>query len=141
MLAANDHREIGRRLDLFHFQEEAAGMVFWHPRGYRTLSALEALIRRHADADGFAEVRTPQLLRQPIWEASGHWQHFRENMFVMADDALAVKPVSCPDIWKSCVDARRRIATCRSGTRSWAWCIATSRAAPCTACFGSASSR
>ena len=96
MLAANDHREIGRRLDLFHFQEEAAGMVFWHPRGYRTLRALEALIRRHAEADGFAEVRTPQLLRQPIWEASGHWQHFRENMFLMADDALAVKPVSCP---------------------------------------------
>jgi len=96
MLAANDHREIGRRLDLFHFQEEAAGMVFWHPRGYRTLCALEALIRRHADADGFAEVRTPQLLRQPIWEASGHWQHFRENMFLIADDALAVKPVSCP---------------------------------------------
>jgi threonyl-tRNA synthetase len=96
MLAANDHREIGRRLDLFHFQEEAAGMVFWHPRGYRTLRALEALIRRHAEADGFAEVRTPQLLRQPVWEASGHWQHFRENMFLMADDALAVKPVSCP---------------------------------------------
>src|SRR3954462_7774238 len=96
MLAANDHREIGRRLDLFHFQEEAAGMVFWHPRGYRTLRALEALIRRHAEADGFAEVRTPQLMRQPIWEASGHWQHFRENMFLMADDALAVKPVSCP---------------------------------------------
>lgn len=96
MLGSNDHREIGRRLDLFHFQEEAAGMVFWHPRGYRTLSALEALIRRHAAADGFAEVRTPQLLRQPIWEASGHWQHFKENMFLMADDALAVKPVSCP---------------------------------------------
>lgn len=96
MLAANDHREIGRRLDLFHFQEEAAGMVFWHPRGYRTLRALEGLIRRHAEADGFAEVRTPQLLRQPIWEASGHWQHFRGNMFVMDGDALAVKPVSCP---------------------------------------------
>ncbi len=71
-------------------------MVFWHPRGYRTLRALEELIRRHAEADGFAEVRTPQLLRQPIWEASGHWQHFRENMFVLADDALAAKPVSCP---------------------------------------------
>ena len=96
MLAAEDHREIGRRLDLFHFQEEAAGMVFWHPRGYRTLRALQALIRRHAEADGFAEVQTPQLLRQPIWEMSGHWQHFRSNMFVMADDALAVKPVSCP---------------------------------------------
>lgn len=96
MLADNDHREIGRRLDLFHFQEEAAGMVFWHPRGYRTLRALEALIRRHAEADGFAEVRTPQLLRQPIWEASGHWQHFKQNMFVLEDDALAAKPVSCP---------------------------------------------
>jgi len=96
MLAANDHREIGRRLDLFHFQEEAAGMVFWHPRGYRTLRALQALIQRHAEGDGFAEVRTPQLMRQPIWEASGHWQHFRQGMFVLADDALAVKPVSCP---------------------------------------------
>lgn len=96
MLAVDDHREIGRHLDLFHFQEEAAGMVFWHPRGYRTLQALEALIRRHAEQDGFAEVRTPQLLRQPIWEASGHWQHFRAGMFVLGDDALAVKPVSCP---------------------------------------------
>jgi threonyl-tRNA synthetase len=96
MLAANDHREIGRRLDLFHFQEEAAGMVFWHPRGFRTLGALQALIRRHAEADGFAEVQTPQLLRQPIWEASGHWQHFRDNMFVLADGAVAAKPVSCP---------------------------------------------
>ena len=96
MLADDDHREIGRRMDLFHFQEEAAGMVFWHPRGYRTLRALEALVRRHAEADGFAEVRTPQLLRQPIWEASGHWQHFRSGMFCLEDDALALKPVSCP---------------------------------------------
>ena len=71
-------------------------MVFWHPRGYRTLSALEALIRRHAAADGFAEVRTPQLLRQPIWEASGHCQHFRDSMFVLDDAAFAIKPVSCP---------------------------------------------
>jgi threonyl-tRNA synthetase len=96
MLAADDHREIGRRLDLFHFQDEAAGMVFWHPRGYRTLRALEALIRRHAEADGFSEVRTPQLLRRPIWEASGHYQHFRAGMFLLADDELALKPVSCP---------------------------------------------
>ena len=96
MLADDDHREIGRRMDLFHFQEEAAGRVFWHPRGYRTLRALEALVRRHAEADGFAEVRTPQLLRQPIWEASGHWQHFRSAMFCLEDESLAVKPVSCP---------------------------------------------
>lgn len=71
-------------------------MVFFHPRGFRTLRALEGVIRRHAERDGFAEVRTPQLLRQPIWEASGHWQHFRQNMFVMADEEVAVKPVSCP---------------------------------------------
>jgi threonyl-tRNA synthetase len=96
MLAEDDHREIGRRLDLFHFQEEAAGMVFWHPRGYRTLRALEELIRRHAEQDGFDEVRTPQLMRQPIWEASGHWQHFRGGMFCLEGEALAVKPVSCP---------------------------------------------
>lgn len=108
MLAEDDHRDIGRRLDLFHFQEEAAGMAFFHPRGLRTLRALESLIRRHAEADGFAEVRTPQLLRQPIWEASGHWQHFRGGMFVLADEGgndgsapsvasrMAVKPVSCP---------------------------------------------
>ncbi len=96
MLAEDDHREIARRLDLFHFQEEAAAMVFWHPRGYRMLRALEELMRRHAEADGFAEVRTPQLMRQPIWEASGHWQHFREGMFVLNEDQLAVKPVSCP---------------------------------------------
>jgi threonyl-tRNA synthetase len=96
MLASDDHREIGRRLGLFHFQEEAAGMVFWHPRGYRALRALEELIRRHAEADGFAEVRTPQLLRQPIWEASGHWQHFRAGMFVLQEDAVGLKPVSCP---------------------------------------------
>ncbi|RYZ06298.1 MAG: threonine--tRNA ligase [Myxococcales bacterium] len=96
MLAHDDHREIGRRLDLFHFQEEAAGMVFWHPRGYRTLRALESLIRRHAEADGFDEVRTPQLLRQPIWAASGHWQHFKQNMFVLEDGSAAIKPVSCP---------------------------------------------
>lgn len=96
MLAADDHREMGRRLDLFHFQDEAAGMVFWHPRGYRMLRALEALIRRHAEADGFAEVRTPQLLRRPIWEASGHFEHFRSGMFELADDEVALKPVSCP---------------------------------------------
>ena len=71
-------------------------MVFFHPRGFRTLRALEGVIRRHAELDGFAEVRTPQLLRQPIWEASGHWQHFRQNMFVVGDDGVAIKPVSCP---------------------------------------------
>jgi len=96
MLAEDDHREIGRKLDLFHFQEEAPGMAFWHPRGFAALSALSALIRRHAERDGFAEVKTPELLRLPVWEASGHWQHFRNGMFVVDEGDAAWKPVSCP---------------------------------------------
>jgi threonyl-tRNA synthetase len=96
MLAEDDHREIGRKLDLFHFQEEAPGMAFWHPRGFAALSALSALIRRHAERDGFAEVKTPELLRLPVWEASGHLQHFRQGMFVVEEGDAAFKPVSCP---------------------------------------------
>lgn len=94
----NDHRHIGQQLRLFHFQEEAPGMVFWHPRGLIVYRMLEDAVRRRADADGFQEVRTPQLLRQPIWESSGHWQHFRQNMFLVESDERlsAMKPVNCP---------------------------------------------
>jgi threonyl-tRNA synthetase len=93
----DDHRRVGKRLDLFHFQEEAPGMVFWHPRGFAMYRALEELARRRMRADGFVEVRSPQLLRRPIWEASGHWQSFRDGMFsIDGDDAAALKPVSCP---------------------------------------------
>jgi threonyl-tRNA synthetase len=94
-----DHREIGRRLDLFHFQEEAPGMVFWHPRGLSLMRQLEELVRTRIQSDDFHEVRSPQLLRKKIWEASGHWQSFRDEMFVLgdADGAhAAIKPVSCP---------------------------------------------
>lgn len=94
-----DHREIGRRLDLFHFQEEAPGMVFWHPRGFELMRQLEELVRSRVRMDEFHEVRSPQLLRKKIWEASGHWQSFRDDMFVLGDadgEAAAIKPVSCP---------------------------------------------
>jgi threonyl-tRNA synthetase len=94
-----DHREIGRRLDLFHFQEEAPGMVFWHPRGFELIRGLEELIRRRIRADGFFEVRSPQLLRRAIWEASGHWQNFSDGMFLFGEadgERAAIKPVSCP---------------------------------------------
>lgn len=94
-----DHREIGRRLDLFHFQEEAPGMVFWHPRGFELVRQLEELIRRRFRADAFHEVRSPQLLRRPIWEASGHWQNFSDGMFLFGEadgERAAIKPVSCP---------------------------------------------
>lgn len=98
-MESSDHRHIGQQLRLFHFQEEAPGMVFWHPRGLIVYRALEDAVRRRAQADGFQEVRSPQILRQPIWESSGHWQHFRENMFVVEEDddrLSAMKPVNCP---------------------------------------------
>src|SRR6266545_3057679 len=95
-----DHRDVARQLDLFHFQQEAAGMVFWHPAGWALYRVLEEAARRQVAAQGYREVRTPQLIGQRVWEASGHWQHFRDDMFVYEGDgdgdAAALKPVSCP---------------------------------------------
>ena len=98
MLDANDHRSLGQRLDLFHFQEEAPGMAFWHPRGFLLYRLLEHAVRAQFTEQGYLEVRTPQLLRRPVWEASGHWQHFQGGMFTAMDgsDEAALKPVSCP---------------------------------------------
>jgi len=98
MLDENDHRNLGKRLDLFHLQEEAPGMVFWHPRGFALYRELEDAVRRQMAREGFREVRTPQILRQSIWEASGHWQSFSAEMFLLEGDerASALKPVSCP---------------------------------------------
>lgn len=98
MLDHDDHRAIGPRLGLFHLQDEAPGMVFWHPKGLVLVRALEEAARRRCRADGYLEVRTPQLIRQPIWERSGHWDHFQAGMFVVGDEGLAaaLKPVSCP---------------------------------------------
>ena len=98
MLDDNDHRSLGKRLDLFHFREEAPGMVFWHPKGLVLYRLLEAAVRSHFRAAGYEEVRTPEVLRAPVWEASGHWQHFRGAMFALADQDVpaALKPVSCP---------------------------------------------
>lgn len=98
MLDHDDHRAIGPRLGLFHLQDEAPGMVFWHPKGLVLARALEDAARRRARADGYHEVRTPQLIRQPIWDRSGHWDHFQAGMFVLGDEgqAAALKPVSCP---------------------------------------------
>lgn len=93
-----DHRDLARELDLLHFREEAPGMVFWHPRGWALYRVLEEAARRQAAAHGYREVRTPQLMRRAVWDASGHWRHFHEGMFRIDDDGLegAVKPVSCP---------------------------------------------
>ncbi|HUZ64194.1 MAG TPA: threonine--tRNA ligase, partial [Acetobacteraceae bacterium] len=77
-----DHRRIGKAMDLFHLQEEAAGSVFWHDKGWRLWRTIEAYMRRRLEAGGYQEVRTPQLVDRALWEASGHWEKFRENMFV-----------------------------------------------------------
>ena len=96
MLHDDDHRALGHRLGLFHFQEEAAGSVFWHPRGLQLLRALEDHLRRIVLRQGYREVRSPQVLAQPVWERSGHWSVFREGMLVVEGEARALKPVSCP---------------------------------------------
>ena len=96
--AVPDHRDLGNSLDLFHFQDNAPGMVFWHPRGLTLYGALRDAARRHCRAEGYSEVMTPQVLREPVWERSGHWAHYREDMFAFDDgkESVALKPVSCP---------------------------------------------
>ncbi len=109
-----DHRKIGREMDLFHFQEEAQGSVFWHPKGYAVYNQLESYIRRRLRDSGYVEVKTPQLIDNKLWEASGHWGKYRENMFVVPDVVpnieegsdpfkglklerlMALKPMNCP---------------------------------------------
>jgi threonyl-tRNA synthetase len=94
-----DHRRLGRELDLFHLGEEAVGSVFWHPKGWTLYRTIEAYMRRRLDAAGYQEVRGPLLLDRSLWESSGHWENFRENMFIAEsrdDRVLAVKPMNCP---------------------------------------------
>ncbi|MEQ9520700.1 MAG: threonine--tRNA ligase [Parvibaculum sp.] len=107
-----DHRKIGREMDLYHFQEEAQGSVFWHPKGFVIYNQLEAYIRRRLNKSGYEEVKTPQLMASKFWEQSGHWGKYRENMFVVPDevpntedegpvlsgkaDLMAIKPMNCP---------------------------------------------
>ena len=95
-----DHRRIGKEMDLFHLQEEAPGSVFWHAKGWRLYRTAEAYMRRRLDAGGYEEVKTPQLVDRALWEASGHWEKFREHMFIARvedeDRILALKPMNCP---------------------------------------------
>ena len=93
-----DHRRLGREMDLFHFQEEAAGMAFWHPKGWTLYRTVEAYMRRMLEAAGYVEVKTPQLVDRMLWEASGHWEKFRENMYTSESEEriFALKPMNCP---------------------------------------------
>ncbi|MEE8123937.1 MAG: threonine--tRNA ligase [Alphaproteobacteria bacterium] len=93
-----DHRRLGREMDLFHMQEEAPGSAFWHPKGWTLYRILEDYIRARLKAAGYVEVRTPLLIDRSLWEASGHWEKFRELMFTVESEerVLALKPMNCP---------------------------------------------
>jgi threonyl-tRNA synthetase len=99
-----DHRRLGREMDLFHFQDEAPGMVFWHPEGWTIYRQLEDYMRRQQTRDGYREIRTPQVVDRKLWEASGHWDKYREHMYITEIDeehanekrVNALKPMNCP---------------------------------------------
>ncbi len=94
-----DHRRLGREMDLFHFQEEAVGSAFWHPKGWTLYRAIEDYMRARLDEAGYQEVKTPTLFDRALWEKSGHWEKFREHMFTADTEderTLAVKPMNCP---------------------------------------------
>ena len=102
--AKRDHRKLGKEMELFHLQEEAPGMVFWHPNGWTIWRALEDYMRRRLRSAGYKEIRTPQVVDRVLWERSGHWEAYRENMFIVEVDEEgasekrinALKPMNCP---------------------------------------------
>lgn len=125
-----DHRKLGREMNLFHMQEEAQGSVFWHPRGYTIWLALEAYIRRRLNDAGYVEVKTPQLMDKKFWEQSGHWDKYRDGMFIVPDEIpsleedkpivsekafdhlMALKPMNCPahvQIFKQGITSYRQL--------------------------------
>ena len=99
-----DHRKLAKEMDLFHFQDEAPGMVFWHQNGWSIYTSLQNFMRRKLDLSGYQEINTPEVVDRRLWEASGHWEKYRENMFIAEIDeehanekrTNALKPMSCP---------------------------------------------
>ena len=102
--ALRDHRKLGREMDLFHMQEEAPGQVFWHPNGWTIYTELQDYMRRRQRAGGYVEVNTPQVVNRQLWEKSGHWEAYQDNMFIVEVDEdhareksiNALKPMNCP---------------------------------------------
>ncbi|GAB1234731.1 threonine--tRNA ligase [Ferrigenium sp. UT5] len=93
-----DHRKLGKQLDLFHMQDEAPGMVFWHPKGWAVWQVIEQYMRRVYRDNGYQEVRCPQIIDRVLWEKSGHWEHYKANMFTTESEKhdYAIKPMNCP---------------------------------------------
>ncbi|MDY7544876.1 threonine--tRNA ligase [Glaciimonas sp. Gout2] len=93
-----DHRKLGRALDLFHMQEEAPGLIFWHPKGWTIWQQVEQFMRRVYQDNGYQEVKAPQILDRSLWERTGHWENYRDNMFTTESEnrSYALKPMNCP---------------------------------------------
>ncbi len=93
-----DHRRLGRQLDLFHLQDEAPGMIFWHPKGWTVWQQIEQYMRRVYQENGYLEVKCPQILDRTLWEKSGHWENYKDNMFTTESEKhdYAIKPMNCP---------------------------------------------
>lgn len=109
-----DHRRLGREMDLFHIQEEATGSIFWHKKGWSIFRKIESYIRNKLEKHGYEEVKTPQMIDKTLWEKSGHWDKFRENMFIAESEGrtLAIKPMNCPghiEIFKTSLKSYRQL--------------------------------
>ena len=93
-----DHRKLGKQLDLFHFQEEAPGLIFWHPKGWTVWQQVEQYMRTKYQVNGYSEVKAPQILDRSLWEKTGHWENYRDNMFTTESEnrSYALKPMNCP---------------------------------------------
>ena len=145
-----DHRRLGRELDLFHFQEEGPGVVFWHAKGWSLFQSIVAYMRRRLEALDYDEVNAPQMLDKSLWETSGHWGWFRENMFAAqsaGDEARrqALVRHQADELSRSRADLQARAEelsrAADAAVPSSASCIATSRRARCMACCACAASR
>ena len=137
-----DHRKIGRAMDLFHIQEEAVGSIFWHPKGWALYRTVESYMRRRLEKSGYQEVKSPQLIDRKLWEASGHWDKFREEMFTTHDDGdariLALKPMNCPGHVQIFRQGLKSYRERRCGSLSSAPVTGTSLQERCTALCASA---
>jgi threonyl-tRNA synthetase len=130
-----DHRRLGAQLDLFHFDEHSPGSPFWHPKGMALFTALDDLRRRENAKRGYQEVKTPLIYDKALWVTSGHWEKFRENMFLIPIDeehTYAIKPMNCPGHMLLFGSALRSYRELPLRMRKPHRCIATSSPAPCT---------
>ena len=132
-----DHRKLGREMNLWHFQDESPGAVFWHPKGQRLFQRLIHYIRERQGAAGYVEVDTPEIMDRSLWEASGHWEAFRKNMFTtQTEDGRVLRP-EADELPGARADLQERprsgaTAACRCASRSSARCTATSLRGRCT---------